>query len=727
MKMKHHWAVKLVALILVAVSAAVLAVSGCSVAINTNYGLYSTPLDQVLTERGRYALDEYSYRAAKGVAAQYLMEENTQPDTIEREIWANHFNSDWANRDYWPQFEYTIRSGSGSTVLASTEEQEEQYVYTNVLDVELNAGAITNLGRWKEFPLYDELPLDYQWTDYYGNELPELDRRTYHYDLVQYGQDTYRVEYFPHPEFQVQICLTQGDVDYLTRDVYGGQLITAAYQLRRYDIGITVAAGVALLASVLYLCFAGGKQPGSGEIRPRGTNRLPLDLFAVAGFFAGWVCLALGINVLNGAEYADSMRDVLIHVAMFGIFAACTALITVLFLMALCAQVRMGGGACLKGTVVGRCGRGICRFFRNLWAKLWGKVKQSGLVSRISRGLPAVWAWLRGLYRTMPLVWQWVLLYGGLLLLTLWVSITFRYHYGSSFILVAVVGFLLVAYTGHAFGKLRDAAKRMSQGDLNTKINTYNDFLYGNFAEFAQDLNALGDACVEAAMEKMKSERMKSELITNVSHDIKTPLTSIINYVDLLQRAQTQEQRSEYLEVLQRQSQRLKKLIEDLMEMSKANSGSIAVELSQTDVVEAVNQALGEFADRLAGQNLSVVFRQSEQVISANCDGKLLWRVMSNVLGNVVKYALPGTRVYVDVLRQGNQVQISLKNISRDPLNISVEELMERFVRGDQSRNSEGNGLGLNIARGLMEVQQGSLALMVDGDLFKVILTLNTQ
>ena len=289
------------------------------------------------------------------------------------------------------------------------------------------------------------------------------------------------------------------------------------------------------------------------------------------------------------------------------------------------------------------------------------------------------------------------------------------------------VGILLtipgVLYGAYAFGKLRDAAKKMSGGNLDEKIDC--KYLPGCFGEFAGHLNALGDTCIEAAKKQMQSERMKSELITNVSHDIKTPLTSIINYVDLLQMTDDEQQRAEYLEVLSRQSQRLKKLIEDLMEMSRANSGNVAVEITPTDVCEAVNQALGEFADTLETCGLKILCRTPAEPVMALCDGKHLWRVLSNVLSNTAKYAMPGTRVYVDVTRQGQKVEISIKNISAQMLNISAEELMERFVRGDSSRNTEGNGLGLNIAKSLMELQNGRLELVVDGDLFKVVLTLN--
>ena len=211
-------------------------------------------------------------------------------------------------------------------------------------------------------------------------------------------------------------------------------------------------------------------------------------------------------------------------------------------------------------------------------------------------------------------------------------------------------------------------------------------------------------------------------MITNVSHDIKTPLTSIINYVDLLEKPHTEEEGRQYLEVLHRQSQSMKKLIEDLMEMSKATTGNMTVDITQVDAGEAVNQALGEFADKLEKAGLTPVFRYPEEPVAILADGRLTWRVLSNLLSNVVKYALPGTRLYIDLIQLESQVVISLKNISREELNISADELTERFVRGDASRNTEGSGLGLNIAQSLMELQKGQLQLLVDGDLFKVTL-----
>ena len=287
------------------------------------------------------------------------------------------------------------------------------------------------------------------------------------------------------------------------------------------------------------------------------------------------------------------------------------------------------------------------------------------------------------------------------------------------------LGAAMIAYGGWCYGTIRKGIQRMNEGNLDEKINT--KWMYGSFRSVAEELNKLADVAAVAAEKQMKSERMKTELITNVSHDIKTPLTSVINYVDLLQQPHTEEEGKQYLEVLSRQSTRLKKLVEDLMDMSKASSGNMTVNIEQVDAVEAVNQALGEFADKLDAAQLTPVFRTPDSQLHMLADGRLTWRVLSNLLSNVVKYALPGTRVYIDLLRRDKSVVLSIKNISREELNISAEELTERFVRGDASRNTEGSGLGLNIAQSLMQLQKGNLELTVDGDLFKVTLTFPTE
>jgi signal transduction histidine kinase len=223
----------------------------------------------------------------------------------------------------------------------------------------------------------------------------------------------------------------------------------------------------------------------------------------------------------------------------------------------------------------------------------------------------------------------------------------------------------------------------------------------------------------------MKSERMKTELITNVSHDIKTPLTSIVNYVDLLSKEpQPTAAAQEYVAVLERQSLRLKKLIEDLVEASKASTGSLAVTLEPVDLCEFLQQAAAEYAEPLEQAQLHPVVQTPEGRVYALADGKHLWRILDNLLGNACKYSQPGTRLYLSLVADGEQAHILVKNISREPLNISADELMERFVRGDSARSTEGSGLGLSIARSLADIQGAGFSISIDGDLFKAQITL---
>ena len=545
------------------------------------------------------------------------------------------------------------------------------------------------------------------------------------------GGTVYRLDYFPYVYYQVQICMTQDqlaafeDTNLAREPIY--TLITG---FRQEIVWLTLAGGIGLVVSILWLCLMAGLKPGTREVKPEGTNRIPLDIFLAALVGAGVVVVLLvgdfvdstiWRSVYNWEYYELFSLEMTFEFGLVGLLGAGFALVLVLFLMALSAQAKQGDNLWLKNTLIGRCGKlgwyVTVEVFRGTWKILKAVCLWTG------RTVRTVWygcgRGLRRLNDLMPLTWQWLVASFVLWALVLLAALTTE---PALLVLVGLLGAAVILYGAYCFGRLRDSAKRMSRGELDVKIDT--GLMAGCFKEFAADLNSLGDVCRDAALEQTKHERMKSELITNVSHDIKTPLTSIINYVDLLRSCETEEQRQEYLEVLDRQSQRLKKLIEDLMEMSKASSGNVTVELASTDVCEGVMQALGEFADRMEQKRLNLVYSTTQQPLMAVYDGKLLWRVLSNVLGNVVKYALAGTRVYVNVYQENGRAVVAVKNISAEPLNITAEELMERFVRGDESRNTEGNGLGLNIARSLMEVQNGDLDLVVDGDLFKVVLSL---
>ena len=223
---------------------------------------------------------------------------------------------------------------------------------------------------------------------------------------------------------------------------------------------------------------------------------------------------------------------------------------------------------------------------------------------------------------------------------------------------------------------------------------------------------------------QLRSERMKTELITNVSHDLKTPLTSIVNYVDLLKKEELTGKTAEYVEVLDRQSARLKKLTEDLVEASKASTGSLNVNVERVSVTELIEQARAEYAVRLKESGLQAIVRQPDEEVVVWADGKYVWRILDNLLSNVCKYAMPNTRVYLELRKEGDNAVVSVKNMSRESLNISAEELMERFVRGDSSRNTEGSGLGLSIAQSLAKLMGGEVHVTIDGDLFKAEVSL---
>ncbi len=496
-----------------------------------------------------------------------------------------------------------------------------------------------------------------------------------------------------------------------------------------------MALGLVLFAALaVFLCSVAGRKPDSTEIKAGGFNALPLDLYG-GGVLA--LCIALGYLAVEVIHHAQDASTVLAAMLLLG-YGGCV--LFVCFCFAFAAQVKMGNWHWLRNSIVGRCIsvaleiiRGIFHLIPTLWSFALRIVKD--IFKVVSALAVLLWSWMKKCLTVtgrllkkclvlcektlslLPLTWQWIVV-GGVLALML--PISFANDSKGWAVLWGLASLTTILYGSNCFGRLLEGAKRMRSGDLESKVE--DKYLVGCFREFAGELNGLADVAMVAAQNQLKSERMKTELITNVSHDIKTPLTSIINYVDLLEKPHTPEEAQSYVEVLSRQSHRLKKLIDDLMEMSKASTGNIQVDIGEIDAVEAVTQALGEFADNLTAAGLTPVFHQSEENIMLLADGRLLWRAVSNVLSNAVKYALPGTRLYVDVSATQDKAIISFKNISGAQLNISAEELMERFVRGDCSRNTEGSGLGLNIAKSLMELQKGQLQLLVDGDLFKVTL-----
>jgi signal transduction histidine kinase len=298
------------------------------------------------------------------------------------------------------------------------------------------------------------------------------------------------------------------------------------------------------------------------------------------------------------------------------------------------------------------------------------------------------------------------------------------------FLLVLVVLILFDLY--HIFRIMKYATSvdeilkttnRITEGELDAKVPV--EKVSGNCLNLAESINSIGDGLNKAVEISTRDERMKAELITNVSHDIKTPLTSIINYVDLIKREHIEDEKvNSYIQVLDQKSQRLKQLIEDLVEASKASTGNIELECMNLNLVELLQQTIGEFDDKFISRNLRLVADIPSESCVIYADGRRSFRIIENLFQNAYKYAMPGTRIYLKLLERDGFAELTLKNISEAALNISPDELTERFVRGDSARTTEGSGLGLSIAKNLTELQGGSFEISIDGDLFRVVLTL---
>lgn len=357
---------------------------------------------------------------------------------------------------------------------------------------------------------------------------------------------------------------------------------------------------------------------------------------------------------------------------------------------------------------------GICLiFYYSIVRRIKGKNLWS---SSLVRSILSI---CKGVYAARNTSTRLILLFGGFVLMHLILL------GGVGTVLCLIVdGLVLLYMIREASGRqsVIEGLQQIGAGDLDYKVDTTN--LIGDNLELAETVNRVGDGLQAAVKERMKSERLKADLITNVSHDIKTPLTSIINYVDLLKRENIQDPRIKgYIEILDSKSQRLKQLTEDLVEASKVSSGNVKLEFVTLNLNELVQQMNGEFDERFSNRNLSVVMKMPKESLRISADGRRIWRVLENLYGNAAKYAMPGTRVYVETGKKDGRVIFTMKNISENPLNIEAEELTERFIRGDVSRSTEGSGLGLSIAQNLTRLQHGTFDIYLDGDLFKVTLT----
>lgn len=530
---------------------------------------------------------------------------------------------------------------------------------------------------------------------------------TYDYTLPHEGTESQAIldeSYAPEVvenAYTVQIALDEAfpiDDDY----ALANRLAELAYALRYWIYAIIAAAALLVTVCFIFLLCAAGHHPYVDGVRPGWGTRIPLDLLTAAVALG----LFLGIQLVVEANFGGIgvvLAVVLGPAALAGVFTG--------WCMSLALRLKLGGW--WRNTVV--------------YVALRLLRRGGGAVLRtLGSGLRAAAHGLAGLLHNVPLVGKTVLVFLGLCVLEglgilfsmfawSWGLLALLWIFEKLLLLLAVLALALMCR------KLLLGGRALAAGDLSYQVDTSRMVL--DFKSHGEDLNHIAQGMAAAVDQRMRSERMKTELITNVSHDIKTPLTSIINYADLIgKEPPNSEKIPEYAAVLTRQSERLKRLIEDLVEASKASTGNLEVNLAPCQPGVLLTQAAGEYEQKLKDAGLDLVTRQPETAVTILADGRRLWRVFDNLMNNICKYAQRGTRVYLTLEERDGQAVISFKNTSRAPLDIPAEELLERFVRGDAARGGEGNGLGLSIARSLTELQKGTLELTVDGDLFKVVL-----
>jgi len=461
--------------------------------------------------------------------------------------------------------------------------------------------------------------------------------------------------------------------------------------------GVFVIMGSSLLVGILLLVqlmSAAGRRPDSEELVPTFMTKVPLDLLVV-------LCLCLGGILL---AICDEIGNASVQMGMLCVTGVTGLAVGIGLLMNCALRAKMG-----------------ILISNNLIVKFWNRCIR--LLKRMLSPLKNLKAMGRELYDHADVLYRTAFVCGGILVLDFLLCASWEGHaYKIVSFAVKVIAVPFVLYGAYELRKLQKAGKELAAGHTEFTADTNYPY-FPSLREHAENLNRISEGITSAVNDRMKSERMKTELITNVSHDIKTPLTSIINYTGLIrQESAGNEKTEEYCEVLLRQSERLKRLLEDLVEASKASTGNLEVSLTPCDPNVFLSQISGEYEEKLQNAGLTLVTASTDEEMTIRADGRRMWRVFDNLMNNICKYAQRDTRVYLNLCKENGKAVFIFRNTSSAQLNISEDELMERFTRGDSSRNTEGNGLGLSIAQSLTQIQGGEMKLKIDGDLFKVIL-----
>lgn len=512
-----------------------------------------------------------------------------------------------------------------------------------------------------------------------------------HIELVEIGQ-----RYGNEKVYSVKLYLEEG---LPVNDEYAMMigLIGTAYDLIYWIYPIGIAALILFVVCFAMLICSSARRAGSNELYPGALNRLPIDLLIAALVFA----FILGLELILYVWYTGE----LVMNVLVGVWVVLAVCVTLGLIMSIAARIKQR--TLFTNTLIWR----VCKLS---WF----------ILKRVGKGIIYIGRSLLMLIRSIPMLWRTLLvIFTAVVLDYIMLYMVYEWEWGVAVFICVVTNLVFLAaslYAAWFMRKLQKGGEAIAKGELSYKVDTKG--MYWDFKRHGENLNSISKGMSSAVEERLKSERMKTELITNVSHDIKTPLTSIINYATLISEESDPQKHGEYAEVLVRKSEHLKRLLDDLVEVSKANTGNLDVTLEPCEAGVLLSQVSGEFEERCRAVGLTLVTICPEEHIGIMADSRRIWRVFENLMHNACKYSLSGSRVYLSLEADGDEAVFIFRNTSAVALNISPDELMERFVRGDAARTTEGSGLGLSIAHSLTELQGGKMEIAIDGDLFKVTL-----
>ncbi len=666
-------ALKIVSVILICLMSVLCVASVAVTVFLAARGAYTTTKSQFYTDQSAYAFDLSDIDKIKDYYRAFV---NGDSDTVEH--YKDVFDKDSTNL-------FFSAESKNYPVLSSYYEKE--YVYSHEFYTDCNIATDPPVEEFLSFKTASErwsyikqCEKDYKVVDY------ETDDEDVDGDGVY--ECTLNITYEKRQEIPLKITA------YLRKnlsvnDDYARKIsqMDLLYSKRYAAVVIAALSFLLAVAAYVYLLCAAGHKRGVEGINLNWIDKIPFDMYVTA----------IGCGVFYVVLSVFSMQGDM----TVGFLAAAIPLALAFTSVSATFAARAKAGGWWRNTVIFR----LLVLLKLIFLSIFKAIK------RVVKNMPFIWIGITVL---------------AALTFTEYLGLLSCYYVDEVFVLWVIYKLLtlpLFVYLMANLSTLERGGRRIAEGDTDYKINTAG-MIIPSLKAHGECLNSIGEGMNKAFAEKLKSERMKTELITNVSHDIKTPLTSIVNYADLLRGAENEEQRNEYIEVIERHSLRLRKLIDDLVEASKASTGNMRVDRETTDLKLLLSQSAGEYTERLVAAGLEAVYNCEGDECIAMIDGRLMWRVFDNLYGNACKYAQKGTRLYVSCNAQDDQIKIIFKNVSATPLNVTGDELMERFVRGDQSRNSEGSGLGLSIAESLVKLQSGNFEIQVDGDLFKAVITL---